>query len=304
MAEGSNIGAAHPVNITGQDIEGEIARKVENDTVAFIRSIAEKRERNLDIAVQMVTNSLSLTSLEALEAGVIDSVINSDNELVKVLAEKYGAESGRTYLEPTVLQKVAFFLSDPNILMLLLFIGIGAIFLEFKMPGTFVFAGLGASAILLFLMGINIIPVNLLGLLLIMAGFALIIAEIFVPSFGLLTLSAVVSLGFGMYLLFSREGNLGIGVSMGMIVSVVTFIGLVAFLLARLLVKDKLHKSGTGAEGMVGKLGEVMYWNTGKGKVFVHGEIWSAVSDTEFDKNEKVKVTEINGMVIKVERAK
>lgn len=303
MTEGSNIGAAHPVNVTGQNIEGELGKKIENDTVAFIRSIAEKRGRNLDISVQMVTNSLSLTSQEALEAGIIDAVVNSDDELIALLAEKYGEQTSRTYLEPTVLQRVAFFLSDPNILMLLLFIGIGAIFLEFKMPGTFVFAGIGACAILLFLMGINIIPVNWLALLLIIAGFALIIAEVFIPSFGLLTLGAVVSLGFGMYLLFSREGNVGISVSWGMIMGVLVTVLFVVGLIGRLLVRDFLSKPTTGAEGMIGEAGTVTSWNGNSGKVFVHGEIWNAESESVFDKNDKVRIIEIKGMVIKVERS-
>lgn len=303
MAEGSNIGAAHPVNITGQNIEGEMGKKIENDTVAFIRSIAEKRGRNLDISVQMVTNSLSLTAQEALEANLIDSVVNSDDGLVALLAEKYGEQTARTYLEPTVLQRVAFFLSDPNVLMLMLFIGIGAIFLEFKMPGTFVFAGIGICAILLFLMGINIIPVNWLGLLLIIAGFALMFAEVFIPSFGLLTLGAVVALGFGMYLLFSREGNVGISVSWGMIIGVLAVVILVVGLIGRLLVRDFLAKPATGAEGMIGETGTVMSWNGSAGKVFVHGEIWSAESGSAFEKDDKVKVTEIKGMVIKIERA-
>lgn len=303
MTEGSNIGAAHPVNVTGQNIEGELGKKIENDTVAFIRSIAEKRGRNLDISVQMVTNSLSLTSQEALEAGIIDAVVNSDDELIALLAEKYGEQTARTYLEPTVLQRVAFFLSDPNILMLLLFIGIGAIFLEFKMPGTFVFAGIGACAILLFLMGINIIPVNWLALLLIIAGFALIIAEVFIPSFGLLTLGAVVSLGFGMYLLFSREGNVGISVSWGMIIGVLVTVLLVVGLIGRLLVRDFLSKPTTGAEGMIGEAGTVTSWNGNSGKVFVHGEIWNAESESVFEKNDKVRIIEIKGMVIKVERS-
>jgi len=303
MTEGSNIGAAHPVNVTGQNIEGELGKKIENDTVAFIRSIAEKRGRNLDISVQMVTNSLSLTSQEALEAGIIDAVVNSDDELIALLAEKYGEQTSRTYLEPTVLQRVAFFLSDPNILMLLLFIGIGAIFLEFKMPGTFVFAGIGACAILLFLMGINIIPVNWLALLLIIAGFALIVAEVFIPSFGLLTLGAVVSLGFGMYLLFSREGNVGISVSWGMIIGVLVTVLLVVGLIGRLLVRDFLSKPTTGAEGMIGEAGTVTSWNGNSGKVFVHGEIWNAESESVFEKNDKVRIIEIKGMVIKVERS-
>jgi membrane-bound serine protease (ClpP class) len=187
--------------------------------------------------------------------------------------------------------------------MLLLFIGIGAIFLEFKMPGTFVFAGIGACAILLFLMGINIIPVNWLGLLLIIAGFALIIAEVFIPSFGLLALGAVVSLGFGMYLLFSREGNVGISVSWGMIISVLVTVLLVVGLIGRLLVRDFLSKPTTGAEGMIGEAGTVTSWNGNSGKVFVHGEIWNAESESVFEKNDKVRIIEIKGMVIKVERS-
>jgi membrane-bound serine protease (ClpP class) len=303
MAEGCNIGAAHPVNITGQNIEGEMAKKVENDTVAFIRSIAEKRGRNLDIAVQTVTNSLSLTSQEALDSGLIDAVVNSDDELVKILSEKFGAETKRTYLEPTVLQEIAFFLSDPNILMLMLFIGIAAIFLEFKMPGTFVFAGIGICAILLFLMGINIIPVNMLGLLLIFAGLTLLIAEVFIPSFGLLTLGAVTALGFGMYLLFSREGNMGIGVSAGMIISVLAVVALITGLVGRLIMKDFLSRPATGAEGMIGEKGRVMSWSGASGKVFVHGEIWNAESAESFEKGDDVAIKEIKGMVIKVERA-
>jgi membrane-bound serine protease (ClpP class) len=302
MAEGCNIGAAHPVNVTGQNIEGEIGKKIENDTVAFIRSIAEKRGRNADVAGQMVKNSLSLTANEALEAGIIDAVANSDKELVKIMAEKYGTGTDITYLEPTLLQKVAFFLSDPNMLMLLLFIGILSIILEFKMPGTFVFAALGICAILLFLMGINIIPVNWLGLLLLFLGFGLIIAEVFIPSFGLLTLASVVSLGFGMYLLFNREGNMGIGVSWVMIIVVIGLVLFTAFLIGRLILKDFRSKPSTGVEGMLGVRGRVIDWSGNTGKIYVHGEIWNAVSGSPFEKNDEAVVTKIDGMVLTIER--
>lgn len=303
MAEGSNIGAAHPVSLSGKDLEGEMGKKVQNDTEAFIRSIAEKRGRNLDIAVLMVTSSLSLTAQEALEAEIIDAVLNTDDELISFLSSKIGEETQRHYLNPTNLQKVAFFLSDPNILMILLFIGIGAIFLEIKLPGTFIFAGVGLCALVLFLMGINIIPINWLGLILIFGGFALLVAEVFIPSFGLLTLCSLLALGFGMYLLFSSSENVGVTVSWGVIAGTLVSVLLVAGILGRLIVKDHLSKPKTGLDGMIGSAGVVTVWEGKSGKVFVRGELWNAESNDELCKDDKVEIKKIIGMAVYVERA-
>jgi len=303
MSEGSNVGAAHPVNITGKNIDGDMRKKIENDTSAFIRSIAEKRGRNQDIAVDTVMNSASLTAKEALEKGIIDFIVNTDDELVKLSADKLGIKAGtKKYLEPTALQRVAFFLSDPNILMLLLFIGILAIALEFKMPGTFVFAGTGTIAIVLFLMGINIIPVNMLALILILAGIAMLVAEIFVPSFGLLTLGSLSCMIGGMYLLFSKTGNLGIKVSPVLITATASIIIAVVLTIGRLIMKDFKRRPVTGHEGLIGNTGKIMEWNKDKGKIYVHGEIWSAESDKEFNKDDKVKVTGINGIKLRVDK--
>ncbi len=216
-----------------------MAKKVENDTVAFIKSIAEKRARNVTAAEETVTLSKSYTAQEAHTLGIIDAVANSDREIVDKASEKLGFKAGNiTYLKATPIQKVAFFLSDPNVLVLLLFIGILAIVLEFKMPGTFVFAVLGISAILMFLMGINIIPINSLALLLVVAGLGLLGAEIFIPSFGLLTISAIACLGAGLYLLFSTEGNMGIGVSLWLISVLIGFVMAIAILIGRLVFRD------------------------------------------------------------------
>ncbi|WP_022852129.1 NfeD family protein [Limisalsivibrio acetivorans] len=302
MAEGSNIGAAHPVNITGEDIKGDMREKIENDTIAFMRSIAEKRGRNPDIAIQMVKNSLSLTSMEALEANVIDAVLNTDDELAGKLKEEFGVTGNVVYLEPTTLQKAAFFLSDPNILLILLFIGILAIVLEFKMPGTFVFAAVGICAIVMFLMGINIIPVNWLGVILLLGGVGLMAAEVFIPSFGLLTLSSIVSIGFGMYLMFDREGNMGVQVSWVTIVGVLTVFTTLALVLGRLIVKDFLRKPATGLESIVGKQGRIMSWENGEGKIYVHGEIWTAESKDGFEKDDTAEVVSIEGMRLGVRK--
>lgn len=306
MSDGTHIGAAHPVNITGEDIKGDMRKKVENDTTAFIRSIAQKRGKNEQIAAEMVINSISLTAKEALEKRIADDIANSEDELKDKIKIRFGLTEIKDFKkhEPTITEKIAFFLSDPNLIVLLLLIAIAAIFLEFKMPGTFIFASIGIAAIILFLLAINIIPINYIGLILIIFGIALLIAEIFITSFGLLSLAGVVSLAAGLYILFSKGGNMGIKISTPLILAIVLFFGLIIIALGRLIIKDFKKRSITGMEGMIGKIGEVLDWNTEtqKGKVLVHGEIWSAVSETPLSKGDKIQVNELNDMLLKVKK--
>lgn len=302
MTESSHIGAAHPVNITGEDIKGDMRTKVENDTAAFIKSIAEKRSRNVDAAIATVMESKSYTAGEALKLGLIDAVINSKEELMAQAANTLNLNGPNTWqqIEPGNIEKVAFFLSDPNVLMMLLLIGIMAIFLEIKMPGTFIFAGLGAVSIILFFFGINIIPINYLGLVLVLTGIGLLVAEIFVPSFGLLTLSAIAALGGGMMLMFKTEGNMGLSVSMAMIISIIVFVMVVALLIGRLILKDFKKKPQTGMDQLIGLEGKVIEWAEGKGKIHVHGEIWNMVSESELAKDDIVVVTAYSDMILNV----
>jgi membrane-bound serine protease (ClpP class) len=303
MAEGTNIGAAHPVSVTGKDIEGEIGKKIENDTVAFMKSIAEKRGRNVEAATQTVLNSKSFTSSEALQSKLIDLIVNSDSELLNKIEEKYQEKNlSPVYIKPDIYEKISIFLSDPNVLMLLLIIAILSIFLEIKMPGTFVFAGIGISALLLFLFGINIIPLNYMALLLILAGIALLIMEIFIPSFGLLTFASVVSLVFGMKLLFDKEGNMGIGVSYMMIAVVVLIILLIALIIGRLVLKDFKKKPETGMEKLINMTGTVKVWNDKKGKIFLNGEFWDAVSEDTLSVGDTVQVTDYKDMTLYVKK--
>ena len=305
MAEGTNIGAAHPVSITGKDIEGDMRQKIESDTTAFIKSIAEKRGRNSEYAVKMVTESESLTAKEALEAGLIDTIVNTDEELVNIVNEHYGYKDPAKieYIQPTIIEKIAFFLSDPNVLILLLFIGLLAIYLEFKMPGTFVFAALGISALLLFLMGINIIPINYLALMLILAGIALIIAEVFIPSFGLLTISSIIALSAGMYLFFYKEGNVEIRISKMFIAFTIFFVLGIVLLIGRLLIKDFRKKPVTGMDRLVGKKGRVLIWENGEGKIAVEGEIWNASGSYHLQKDQEVIIENYDGMTLHITTA-
>jgi len=306
MSDGTHIGAAHPVNITGEDIKGDMRKKVENDTTAFIRSIAQKRGKNEQIATDMVINSLSLTAKEAIEKGIADDIANNNDELKEKIKKRFGINEIKVFknYEPTITEKIAFFLSDPNIIVLLLLISIAAIFLEFKMPGTFIFASIGIAAIILFLIAINIIPINYIGLLLIIAGIVLLIAEIFITSFGLLSIAGIVSLSAGLYILFSKGGNMGIKVSFPIIILLVLFFGTIILVIGGLIIKDLRKKSVTGTEGMLGIVGEILDWDNEKmaGKVLAHGEIWSATSVDRLTKGDKIEVIDINNLILKVKK--
>jgi len=306
MSDGTHIGAAHPVNITGEDIKGDMRKKVENDTTAFIRSIAQKRGKNEQIATDMVINSLSLTAKEAIEKGIADDIANNNDELKEKIKKRFGINEIKVFknYEPTITEKIAFFLSDPNIIVLLLLISIAAIFLEFKMPGTFIFASIGIAAIILFLIAINIIPINYIGLLLIIAGILLLIAEIFITSFGLLSIAGIVSLSAGLYILFSKGGNMGIKVSFPIIILLVLFFGTIILVIGGLIIKDLRKKSVTGTEGMLGIVGEILDWDNEKmaGKVLAHGEIWSATSVDRLTKGDKIEVIDINNLILKVKK--
>ncbi|MGC8924488.1 MAG: NfeD family protein [Calditerrivibrio sp.] len=304
MSDGTHIGAAHPVNITGEDIKGDMRKKVENDTTAFIRSIAQKRGKNEQIATEMVINSISLTAREAYDKKIVDDIVNTEDQLIEKIKNRFNINETlflKKY-EPSITEKIAFFLSDPNIIVLLLLIAIASIFLEFKMPGTFIFASIGIAAIILFLLAINIIPINYLGLLLILAGIALLIAEIFITSFGLLSIAGISALAAGLYILFSKGGNMGINVSLPIIIVLILFFGGIILLIGKLVIKDFKKRSVTGTEGMIGKVGEVLDWDISshKGKILVHGEIWSAESNTDFNRGDKVEVLQVNDLMLKV----
>lgn len=306
MAEGTNIGAAFPVNFTGKNIEEDMKKKVVQDTTAFIAAIAEKRGRNINLAKAMVTDALSLKSSDALKSNIIDYIVNNEYELIKLANEKLQLEKDFKIIElkTTSIEKIAFFLSDPNILVLLLLAGLLCIFLEIKMPGTFVFAALGITSFILFLFGINIIPINYIALLLIIAGIALIIAEIFITSFGLLTLSSILALSAGMYLLFKREGNMGLTVSIPVIVLIIIIIVSIILTLGLIIFKDIKKRPVVGLEKFINKKAIVLDWYKFRGKVLIDGEIWNAINNNNINinKDDVVTITGFKDMDLIVEK--
>lgn len=305
MSESTNIGAAHPVASSGEDIKGEMEKKVLNDTIALAKNIAEKRGRNTVPVVAMVKESASYTSKEALDLKVIDKVIGDEN-IIPLLPESLNISKDAVIekVEPDFTQALYNIIADPNILAVLLFIGIALILLEIKVPGTFIFGTFGVVSLIIFAYGANIIPINFLGIGLIILGFALIVGEVFITSFGLLTLGSIVSFVFGLRVLFDSEKSAGVTVSMWVIIIIIGLLVSIALLIGRLIIKDFSRKPIIGLEAMEGLLVEVIEWDNVKhtGKVSVKGEIWNAVCNDEVHVGDKVRVVWLESLTLHVEK--
>lgn len=305
MSESTNIGAAHPVASSGEDIKGEMEKKVLNDTVALAKNIAEKRGRNTVPVVAMVKESASYTSKEALDLKVIDKVAGDEN-IIPLLPESLNISKDAVIekVEPDFTQALYDIIADPNILAVLLFIGIALILLEIKVPGTFIFGTFGVVSLIIFAYGANIIPINFLGIGLIILGFALIVGEVFITSFGLLTLGSIVSFVFGLRVLFDSEKSAGVTVSMWVIIIIIGLLVSIALLIGRLIIKDFSRKPIIGLEAMEGLLVEVIEWDNVKhtGKVSVKGEIWNAVCNDEVHVGDKVRVVWLESLTLHVEK--
>jgi len=312
MAPGTNIGAAHPVNVGGGDVKGTMGEKIENFAASFIEAIAQKRGRNAEWAIQAVRRSVSITEKEALAKKVIDIVAKDVDDLLRQADGKKVEVNDRQQVvslkdvrverfEMSLKQKIIDTLSDPTIAYLLLMAGILGLYMEFSHPGV-IFPGVaGAICLLLALTSLQMLPINYAGLLLIVLGVALLIGEAFVPSFGVLGIGGAISLGLGSLLLFDTEGS-DLAVDRSLIFAVVGTLSGLMLLLGYLVFKSQRRKPTLGQEGMIGEIGEVRVKLSPTGKVFVHGEYWNAEGDGEIAVGEKVEVVGCEGMCLKVKR--
>lgn len=325
MSPGTSIGAAHPVMLGGgqrgpgkkpeekkDDKSSDVMNeKIENFASSFMESIAKERGRNAEWAVDSVRKSVSVTADEALKKKVIDIISPDiptllseiDGKEVKLSGksarlETAGAQTQR--LEMSLRQKVVNILSTPDIAFLLLSLGSLGIFLEFYNPGL-IFPGVaGLIALLIGFVSLQILPFNYAGLILLFVAMALLISEVYVTSYGLLSLAALACLVFGGLLLFDTPES-DLGVSRGTIAAVAVAIGLLSVFIVYLGVKSFKVPIQGGFEGMVGQKGEVVSWSQKSGKVYVGGEYWEATGEREFSPGEKVKVIESTGdLVVRV----
>jgi len=317
MAPGTSTGAAHPVSvaISGQSQPDKIMEeKVTHDAAAYIRTLAEKRSRNVQMAEDAVRKSLSYTEQEALKGKVIDLVANSETELLEALdgrrikrfdgrVEELKLKEAQVHeLELTFRQKLLMAIANPNLAYILLMIGLLGIYFEFANPGAILPGVLGGISLLLAFFSFQILPINYVGLLLIILGTVLFILEVKVQSYGALTMGGLVSVVLGSIMLIKSPVP-ELRPSLKFIIPVALGISLVFIFLVYLVVKVHTRRTITGKEGMVGEIGKALTDINGEGKVFVHGEIWRAVAEEPIKKGERIEVVEVkNNLTIKVKK--
>jgi membrane-bound serine protease (ClpP class) len=314
MAPGTNIGAASPVNIGGKDIEKTMARKVENDMVAYVRSIAAQRQRNADWAASAVLKSESLPAEKALELKVIDLMAKDLPDLLqkidglqvttgkqpKVLRTK---GTPTTYVQEGFRDRVLRTISDPNIAYLLMMLGTMGIFFELMNPGNIFPGVIGGISLILAFFALQTLPVNYAGMLLILLAIIFFIAEVKVISHGLLSIGGVISLTLGSLLLF-RTADSHLGVALGVLIPVVIVVSGFFLAVATLAIRAYQRKPQTGDQGILGEVGRVQQpvRPGAPGKVFVHGEIWNAWSEESLDPGDAVEVVGIEHLLLIVKK--
>lgn len=312
MAPGTNAGAASPVAGQGQDIEGTLGEKVEQDAAAQIRSLAKRNGRNVELAEAAVTEARSYDAEEAKEKGLVEVIAPS---LPRLLAEIDGrtvregeeesllATRGAVIrrIEPTPVQRFLALLAEPNIAYLLLSIGSIGIMMEIYNPGAIFPGVIGAICLVLGFFALSVLPVNVAGLALLGLALIFFIAEVKVASYGLLTVAGVICLVIGSLMLF-RSPDPALRVSLELIAAAaVTTIVVVLFLMSQVL---RAHRTQvrTGIEGLVHERGRARSDLDPVGKVFVHGEIWDAEAETgtPITRGDAVEVVAVQGMWLRV----
>ena len=316
MAPGTNIGAAHPVSIgIGGAMDKTMAKKVENDAVAYVRGIAGQKGRNTDWVERAVRKSASITAEEALRNKVIDFVATDVRNLLEQADNKTVLlSSGKVKIvlktknavinekKMSTRQKILGTLSDPNIAYILLLVGLAGLYFEFTNPGALLPGIIGGISLILAFFAMQTLPVNFAGVLLILFGVLLFIAEIKVISHGLLTVGGIISLFLGSLMLFNSPDP-ALRVSLTVIIPAVAVISLFFVAIIALVVKAHMQKSYTGSEGMAGERGEAVTDVHEDGRIFVKGEYWNAFSDKRIEKGKIIQVVTVEGLKLKVEEA-
>jgi membrane-bound serine protease (ClpP class) len=312
MAPGTNVGAAHPVNIGGEQVDSVVAEKVTNDAVAYLQAIAKERGRNGPWAEKAVRESASIDAETAKKIGVCEIVADNIDDLIGQLngrtvhvdKEKYTlqtAERPVRNVEMTLKERLLLLLTNPNVAYILLLLGIYGLFFELQNPGMIFPGVVGSICLILGFYALHLLPVNYAGVALIFLSAVLFILEIYTTSSGLLTIGGIVALVFGSIILFESDVPF-LRLSWEVIMFAVGIIAVFAIVLVYLGIRAQFRKRQTGQEGIVGEIGiaKTKIDQSG-GTAFVHGEFWNAVSDTVIRKDAQVRVVRVDAMTLKVE---
>ena len=312
MAPGTNVGAAHPVTIGQDKPDKTMMKKVENDAVAYSRSIAMKKGRNVEWAEKAVIESASITAKDALDKNVIDVIANSMDELLaKIDGKTVETKTGKVTLKTKGVKtseldmpfkyKFLSYLADPNVAYMLMMLGMIGILFEVYSPGA-IFPGVaGGISIILALYAFQTIPISFAGVALILLGIIFFILELKIISHGALGIAGVISIVIGSIMLIDDPSGV-LAISWKSIVTVAAALGFFFFGVLAYAVKAQMAKVKTGMEGLIGETGIAKTDIIGKGKVSVHGELWEAKSDGPIKTGEEVIIIGIERLVIEVKK--
>ncbi|MEN8197794.1 MAG: nodulation protein NfeD [Pseudomonadota bacterium] len=328
MAPATNLGAATPVKLGGfpgmpdekedkddkdadedQDELSTSERKIINDAAAYIRGLAERHGRNAEWAERAVREGVSLTAGEALELGVIDFLATDLGDLLAQIDGHRVSAGGRDRVlntegiaiervEPDWRSRLLSVITDPNVAYILLLIGIYGLIFELSNPGAILPGVTGAIALLLALYAFQVLPINYAGLALIFFGIVFMIAEAFVPSFGILGLGGVIAFVAGSVILMEAE-NLAISVPLIASVALVSAVFFI-WVIGR-FIRLRRRRAKTGEEELLGSVGVALKDFDGTGRVRVHSENWQARTKRAVKKGQRVKVVAVDGLSLNVE---
>lgn len=313
MAPGTNTGAAHPV-LLGEKMDEIMKAKMENDAAAFMRTIAAKRGRNVTVAESAVRESKSFTEQEALSQKLIDVIAPTEQSLLRAIDgrtfKRYDGTSITLHVanahvnvfEMSLKQRLLSGLMDPNIAFLLLALGALALYGEFNHPGAVLPGVVGVISIVLALFALNFLPTRFASLVLLLVAFALFALEAKFASHGVLAIGGIVCMIIGaLFLVDGPIPQMRVNIVTAIAVSIP--IGLIAVFLTTLVLRARRGRVATGSEGMIGEIGIARTPLGPDGKVFVHGELWNAMSSSAIAEGARVKVASVNGLHLVVEPA-
>ena len=327
MAPATNLGAATPVQIGGgmgmpelgkpddkagdeakpaQDAATAMKNKTVNDAVAYIRSLAELRGRNIEWAEQAVREASSLPAHEALEMNVIDLIAENVSDLLQKIDGRQVAIHGDTIeldtdsiaieeITPDWRTRFLSVITDPNVAYILMLIGVYGLFLEFYNPGGIIPGVVGAISLLIALYAFQVLPINYAGLALIGLGIMLMVMEAFVPSTGILGIGGVIAFVFGSIILMDTESK-SYQIALPLIIAVAAFSVLLLVIVVGMLIRSRRAVLVSGDSAMLGDIAEIMEDFDDKGLVRVHGELWQAVTERPVKKGQLLPVKSINGL--------
>jgi membrane-bound serine protease (ClpP class) len=316
MAPGTRMGAAHPVAITGDmPKDSPMMAKIENDAAAYVRSLAANRGRNPEEAQKAVRESSAYTEREALDLHLIDYICNDEEEILKVLdgttirrfnGTKETLSLGGAHivsLDMSASERFLSILANPAFAALLFFVGLLGLYIEFTHPGMVAPGLIGGVCLLLFAFATQALPINWVGVALVVLGIVMFLLEIKVVSYGFLTLGGIACLVVGSMLLFKNAPDLpGLAAARWFIVVFASSVGIVIACLTFLVIRGSRARVVTGARGLLSEVGSAITDLDPEGRVFVHGEYWNARSAHPIPKGARVRVVGMNNLMLDVEQ--